>query len=165
MLLMACFANTKWCKKAEIWLKHMAHGYLSERFNKFMPLEPEKRLFWWYLSDKSIFLDKLWMERVGPNSTCYFPRNILEVLTLPMLRLFSSKAQWRKTFWKTYKPCHVGIHWIALTEYPITRVYVIFQVFCIILYSKFSHYSSIRVKEYSRHTLLFFIKELHAWIC
>ena len=31
-------------------------------------------------------------------------------LTLPMLRLLSSNAQ-------VCKPCHVGIHWIALTEY------------------------------------------------
>ena len=39
------------------------------------------------------------------------------VLTLPMLRVFSSKGQERKYFSKRSKPCHVGIHWIALTEY------------------------------------------------
>ena len=38
-------------------------------------------------------------------------------LTLSMLRLLSSKAQGRNDFWKTSKPCHVGIHWIALAEY------------------------------------------------
>ena len=38
-------------------------------------------------------------------------------LTLPMLRLLSCKAQGRKDFWKPSKPCHIGIHWIALTEY------------------------------------------------
>ena len=38
-------------------------------------------------------------------------------LTLPMLRLLSSKAQERKDFWKTSKPCHAGTHWIALAEY------------------------------------------------
>ena len=32
------------------------------------------------------------------------------ILTPPMLRLLSSKAQWHKDFWKQYKPCHVGIH-------------------------------------------------------
>ena len=26
-------------------------------------------------------------------------------------------AQERKNLWKPTKPCHVGIHWIALTEY------------------------------------------------
>ena len=31
-----------------------------------------------------------------------------------MLRLISSKAQRHKDFWKPSKPCHVGIHWIAL---------------------------------------------------
>ena len=41
-----------------------------------------------------------------------------DILTLPMLRLLSSKAQERYDFWKTSKSCHVVIHWIALTEYP-----------------------------------------------
>ena len=31
-------------------------------------------------------------------------------LTLPMLRLHSSKAQGRKTLWKSSKPCHIGMH-------------------------------------------------------
>ena len=38
-------------------------------------------------------------------------------LTLSMLRLLSSKAQGRKDFQKRSKPCHVGIHPIALAEY------------------------------------------------
>ena len=38
-------------------------------------------------------------------------------LTLPMLRLLSSKAHWCKDFCKPYKPCHVGIQWEALIEY------------------------------------------------
>ena len=38
-------------------------------------------------------------------------------LTLPMLRLLLSKAQDRKDFINLSKPCHVGIHWIALAEY------------------------------------------------
>ena len=38
-------------------------------------------------------------------------------LTLPLLRLLSAKAQKRKYFRKTSKPCHVGIYWIGLTEY------------------------------------------------
>ena len=49
------------------------------------------------------------------------------LLTLPMLRLLSSKAQGRKDFWKSPKPCHVGIHRIALAEnsdqYPCARVF------------------------------------------
>ena len=39
------------------------------------------------------------------------------ILPLPMLRLLSSKAHGCNDFWKTPKPCHVGIHWIALAEY------------------------------------------------
>ena len=41
----------------------------------------------------------------------------LEGLTLPMLRLLSSKAQGHKDFGKPSKHCHVGIHWIAFAEY------------------------------------------------
>ena len=37
-------------------------------------------------------------------------------LTLPMLRLLSSNAQVAKIFEKPSKPCHYGIHWIALAE-------------------------------------------------
>ena len=36
-------------------------------------------------------------------------------LALPILRLLSPKAKEPKDFWKPSKPCHVGIHWIALT--------------------------------------------------
>ena len=41
-------------------------------------------------------------------------------LTLPMLRLLSAKAQECKIE-KPPKPCHVGIHWIALTESSTLR--------------------------------------------
>ena len=51
-----------------------------------------------------------------------------------MLRLLLSKAPKYKDFWKTSKPCHVGIHWIALTEYSEMSTHVqgfqsIFSVF------------------------------------
>ena len=36
--------------------------------------------------------------------------------TLSMLRLLSSKAQERRYLSEPFKPCHVGIHWIALAE-------------------------------------------------
>ena len=42
---------------------------------------------------------------------------VQQILALPMLRLPSSKAQGCKDFQKPVKPCHVGINWIALTEY------------------------------------------------
>ena len=37
-------------------------------------------------------------------------------LTLPMLRLLLSKGKGCRDFLKPSKPCHVGIHWIALAE-------------------------------------------------
>ena len=60
-------------------------------------------------------------------------------LTLLMLRLLSSKAQGCKDFWKTSKPCQVGIHWKALAEYSQMSTHLpgfqsFFRDFCIILY-------------------------------
>ena len=37
-------------------------------------------------------------------------------LTLPKLSLLWSKQKRCKDFWKRFKPCHVGIHWLALAE-------------------------------------------------
>ena len=46
------------------------------------------------------------------------------MLTLPMLRLLSFKAQWRNYFWKPYKPCHIGLHWIALADECLVSTHV-----------------------------------------
>ena len=69
----------------------------------------------------------------------WIPSNFQIVLTLPMLRLLSSKPQGRQDFWKPSKPCHVGIHWTALPEYSQMNTHVpgfqsffrIFASFCI----------------------------------
>ena len=45
-------------------------------------------------------------------------------LTLSMLRLLSFKAQESKYLGKLSKPCHVGIHWIALAEYSQMSTHV-----------------------------------------
>ena len=50
------------------------------------------------------------------------------VLTLPMLRLFSSKAQGHKDFWKPSKPCHVGIL-CTLGWVPMCQGFSRFSVF------------------------------------
>ena len=42
------------------------------------------------------------------------PGGTTHCLTLPMLRLLSSKAQEPQGWWKPSKSCHAGIHWIAL---------------------------------------------------
>ena len=49
-----------------------------------------------------------------------------------VLNPLNAEAQGRKDFVKPSKPCHVGIHWIAIAEYP--QMSTLFQVFCIILY-------------------------------
>ena len=75
-----------------------------------------------------------------------------KTLTLPMLRLLSSKAQGCKDFWKSPKPCYVGIWWIALSEYSLMSTHVPgFQSFFRVLHNfvlaKLAD-SSIRVKCY-----------------
>ena len=55
-------------------------------------------------------------------STCIFQRKCF--LTLPVLRLSSSKAHGRKGFRKPSKPCHIGIFWIVLGEFSQTRTHV-----------------------------------------
>ena len=54
-------------------------------------------------------------------------------------KLLSSKVQERKDFRKPSKPCHVGIHSMALTEYSQMSNHLpgfrsFFRFFCIILY-------------------------------
>ena len=77
--------------------------------------------------------------------------------TLPMLRLLSFKAQGGKDFRKPSKPCHVGIHWIALAEYSHMSTHLPeFQSF----FSFFNHFvlaklvtSRIRVNGW--HNIIF----------
>ena len=45
-------------------------------------------------------------------------------LSLPVLRLLSSKAQGNKEFKNISKPCHVGIHSIAITQYSQMSTHV-----------------------------------------
>ena len=52
----------------------------------------------------------------GLRFLCYDRRSQPRSLTPPMLRLLSSEAQGCKDFWKSSKPCHIGIHLAALAE-------------------------------------------------
>ena len=77
------------------------------------------------------------------------------VLTLPMLRLLLSKAQRWKNLWKQSKPCHVGIHWIALDEYSQMSTHMpgfrsFFRFLHHFVLAKWAT-SSIRVKACSAH--------------
>ena len=68
-------------------------------------------------------------------------------ITLPMLGLLSSKEQGCKDFRNPPKPCHVGIHWIALTEYSQMSTHIpgfrsffsFFGSFCIGIISPQQH--------------------------
>ena len=81
-------------------------------------------------------------------------------LTLPMLRLLSSKEQGCKYFWIPSKPCHVGIHWIALTEYSQMSTHVpgfqsFFRFFATFFIGQTSHQQHIRdnLIQYIQSTL------------
>ena len=50
-------------------------------------------------------------------SGCFSWLSATICLTLSMLKLVSSKGQGGKYFWKPSTPCHVGIHWKAVTEH------------------------------------------------
>ena len=80
-------------------------------------------------------------------------------LTLPMVRPLSSEAQGSKDFQKAYKPCHVGIHWLALAEYFQMSTHMPgFQSFLRFFYefvlAKLA-ISSIRVKVSDIDTIIF----------
>ena len=68
-----------------------------------------------------------------------------------MLSLLSSKSQWRKDFWKSLKPCHVGTHWKALAEYFHTSTHVpgfqrFFRILALFCIGNFAS-SSVRVNH------------------
>ena len=76
---------------------------------------------------------------------------LVELYTIHILRILSSKAQGRKDFRKPSKPCHAGIHWIALAEYFWLSTHVpgflsLFAGFCISLYFAKLATTSIRVE-------------------
>ena len=60
--------------------------------------------------------------------------NVKAILTLPMLRLLLYKGIGCKDFCKPSKPCHVGIHKVALTECSQMSTYMpgfqSFSMFC-----------------------------------
>ena len=84
-------------------------------------------------------------------------------VNLPMLRLLSSEAQGRNYFWKTSKPCHVGIHGTTFTEYSqmCTRVPK-FQLFLHHFVTAKLATSSIRVKPSNAEAT--FVRSTRTWI-
>ena len=68
-------------------------------------------------------------------TSCCPSLHVSAILTLSMQRLLLSKAQGRKDFRKPFKPCHVGIHRIALDDYSQMSTHVLgFQSFSFFLH-------------------------------
>ena len=61
-----------------------------------------------------------------------------------MLRLLSTEPQERKDHSKPSKPCHIGMHWIALAEYSQMNTQVsgfqsFFRLFASVCIGQISH--------------------------
>ena len=130
MLVVANLANTKMMQKTWNPVKWvLIWEYLARAF-KWVPTRQGLDGFQKNLLPCALDESSLSIGRVNP---------------FPMLRLLSSKAQGRKEFWKTSKPCHNGIYWIALAEYSqmstcLPEFQSFFRFFCNISYrSAYSH--------------------------
>ena len=158
MLLVANLANRKWYNKSEKWLKLWHMGTYLRVLSESFPMNTNMTGFKW-LTKKSCALDEdcLSIGRVNQLTPSNFelPRQLLEALGFNpsnAARLLSSKPQGCKDLWKPSKPCHVGIHWRAPTEYSQMSTNVPrFQSF----FSFLHHFvlanlatSSIRVKDF-----------------
>ena len=96
------------------------------------------------------------------------------LLKFPILRPLSSKAHGCKDFWKLSKPCHVGIYWIALTEYSQMSTHMpgfqsVFSFMCHFVLAKLAS-SSIRVEVWwyvqsDCHNKEHNMKILFIWLC
>ena len=62
-----------------------------------------------------------------------FDMSVCLVLTLPMLRLLSSKAQGRNDFLKPSEPCHGGIH-LILSDQMSTHMCQELYHFAVVLF-------------------------------
>ena len=57
-------------------------------------------------------------------TTIHFIMNMTMLLMLSVLSILPSIAQGQRFFFKAFKPCHVGIHWIAHAEYSQISTHV-----------------------------------------
>ena len=116
--LVACFTH-KQCYPHLQWSKHLK-GWKWQWYEQTLPLHSSltSSIMIWY--------------------TVWYG-SLICLLTVPVLRLLSSKAQGCKDFWKPSKPCHVGTHWIALAEFSQMSTHLpgfqwffrFFALFCI----------------------------------
>ena len=126
---------------------------------------PSKRTLWFHIipilahHHREFCRRQLAFPQVTRHSKLQQYSLIRVLLTLPMLRLLSSKAQGSNVFWKPFKPCHVGIHWIALTEcshmsthVPGFQTFFIFFVSICIQAKLATSGIILRVKRYCFHS-------------
>ena len=111
MSIITCFKMAivgKKLNKTKIFLKNNKN---CSYFSKLMSIIPCFSLLRVMSGTSRSFIGS-WKRKI---ITCWqLEIKYISLLTRPMLRLLSSKAQEHKDFWKPSKPCHVGIHWNAL---------------------------------------------------
>ena len=77
-------------------------------------------VFWLYHCREMYYYYYYWCN-IRPWSLRFWILKILKIFCITYailsMSILSSKAQLCKDFWKSYKSCHVGIHWIVRAEY------------------------------------------------
>ena len=120
----------------------LANGYSFESTQRELSNEYQHDRVWMVFKDFYVFVLRTKVASAWggskANAPCVQPYIFKSNLTLPMLRLLSSKVQGHKVFWKTSNPYHVGIHWIASTQYSRMSTHVPgFQTFFSLLLHHF----------------------------
>ena len=116
------FSQYKIMQKGWKMTETLANGYSSESTQRELSNEYQHDVLWMKVA---LALEGLYCICCKPVLTTMVLRlyiitynpHVYYVLTLSMLRLLSAKEQGCKQFLKPSKPCHVGIHLIALAEY------------------------------------------------
>ena len=96
------------------------------------------KLFWWMIRTVKIaFSIPREIEKESGNWVWLWRKSPLPYLK--SLNPFNAVATFVQSTRKQSKPCHVGTHWIALTEYSLMSTHLpgfpsLFKVYCIIFY-------------------------------
>ena len=143
MLLMANLVKLKLCEKIWKWLKPWHFRTHLIALTKSFPITTNMTQL--FPKEPLCKFEKIVLSKQNTPPMSY--------ITLPMLRLLSSKAQARNDFWKPSKPCHVGIHWKILTEYSQMSAHMpgfqwVFRFFTHFVLAKLATSSIIRVKHF-----------------
>ena len=100
--------------------------------------QSEHKIYTTLRYQKVLSLAGVWQSRIAMGlitETAYHHCSDYNKLNPSLAKATLVQCTRSQSFLKASKPCHVGTHWIALTEYSQMSTYLTgFQVICIILY-------------------------------